>query len=157
MTGSTSSSGSPKTASQTNPHRLQEPGLLLRRQTGVGEPLQIALKRKENMASSSRAESLTIAPTAPHVSIRPDQPEDIKRLFEIATDTDQAPCRGIVHLWSLDASLPEDATATAMEASQTLGCINALQVVREMAGAQWREPPRLWLVTLRRAVRGRRL
>ena len=34
-----------------------------------------------------------------------------------------------------------------MEAAQTLGCVSALQVVQEMAGVQWREPPRLWLVT----------
>jgi NAD(P)-dependent dehydrogenase (short-subunit alcohol dehydrogenase family)/acyl carrier protein len=34
-----------------------------------------------------------------------------------------------------------------MEAAQTSGCTNVLQVVQEMARVQWREPPRLWLVT----------
>jgi NAD(P)-dependent dehydrogenase (short-subunit alcohol dehydrogenase family) len=82
-----------------------------------------------------------------HVCIRPDQPEDIRRLFESESDSDQPACRGIVHLWSLDASPSEDASAASMEAAQTFGCVNALQVVQEMARVQWRESPRLWLVT----------
>jgi acyl transferase domain-containing protein/acyl carrier protein len=82
-----------------------------------------------------------------HVRIRPDHPEDVRQLFEGAIDPERPPCRGIVHLWSLDVSRTEDATASSIEGAQTLGCLNVLQVVQEMARAQWSEPPRLWLVT----------
>jgi acyl transferase domain-containing protein/acyl carrier protein len=116
--------------------------------SGVGESLHKILEEhgeKSILVSRGNAYQRT---DRSHVCIRPDQPEDIRRLFESAADSDQPVCRGIVHLWSLDASLPEDATAAAMESAQTFGCINALQVVQEMAGAQWSESPRLWLVTL---------
>ena len=115
--------------------------------SGVGESLQQILEgqgEKGIIVSRGKAYERT---DSSHVCIRPDQPKDIRRLFDSAMDSDQPMCRGIVHLWSLDASVPENATAGEMESAQTLGCINALQVVQEMAGVQWREPPRLWLVT----------
>ena len=115
--------------------------------SGVGESLRQILEAQGErciLVSHGKAYDRT---DSTHVCIRPDQPEDIRRLFESATDSNQPACRGIVHLWSLDASLPEDASAASMEAAQTLGCVSALQVVQEMAGARWREQPRLWLVT----------
>jgi len=115
--------------------------------SGVGESLQQILEGEgEKGILVSRGKAYERADST-HVCIRPDQPEDLRRLFESAMDSDQPACRGIVHLWSLDASLPEDASAASMETAQTLGCVNALQVVKEIAGVQWREPPRLWLVT----------
>src|SRR4029077_6158606 len=81
------------------------------------------------------------------VRIRPDQTEDIRKLFESVMDPGGPGCRGIVHLWSLDVSCREDATASSMEAAQTLGCLNVLRVVQEMADARWSTQPRLWLVT----------
>jgi len=115
--------------------------------SGVGESLQQILQghgEKGILVSRGSAYERT---DSMHVCIRPDQPEDIRRLYESAIDRAQPVCRGIVHLWSLDASLPETATAAAMEAAQSLGCANALLLLQEMAGVQWREPPRLWLVT----------
>jgi len=115
--------------------------------SGVGESLRKLLEaqgQKGVLVSRGKAYEHT---DSRHVSIRPDQPEDLKRLFASAIESDLPVCRGIIHLWSLDASLAEDATVSAMEAAQTLGCISALLVVQEMAGVQWRETPRLWLVT----------
>ncbi len=114
---------------------------------GVGESLQQILEghgEKGVLVSRGKAYERT---DNSHVCIRADQPEDIRRLFESATESNRPACRGIIHLWSLDASLPETATAAAMESAQSLGCVNALQVVQAVAGVQWREPPRLWLVT----------
>ncbi len=115
--------------------------------TGVGESLQQILEGHGEKGILVSPGSTYRRTDSRHFCIRPDQPEDIRRLFESAFETDQPVCRGIVHLWSLDASLPKDATAGSMEAAQTLGCINALQVVQELARVQWRETPRLWLVT----------
>ena len=115
--------------------------------SGVGESLLQILEEKEEkgiLVSRGKAYERN---DSTHVCIRPDQPEDIRRLFENVADSDQPACRGIVHLWSLDASLPEDASAAAMEVAQTLGCVSALRVVQTMAGARWRGQPRLWLVT----------
>jgi myxalamid-type polyketide synthase MxaD len=115
--------------------------------TGVGTSLQQILEeRGENSILVSHGKAYERIDST-HVCIRPDHTEDLKRLFETAIERTQPPCRGIVHLWSLDTSLPADATAAAMEAAQTLGCINALQIVQAMAPLQWPDPPRLWLVT----------
>ncbi len=113
---------------------------------GVGQSLrQILEARGETVTLVSRGIAYDRVERG-HVRIRADRPEDLARLFDSAIASAQ-PCRGIVYLWSLDASLPEDATAASMEGAQTLGCVGVLQVVQEMARAQWREQPRLWLVT----------
>jgi acyl transferase domain-containing protein/acyl carrier protein len=115
--------------------------------SGVGESLQQILEgRGEKGILVSRGDAYERMDNR-HVCVRPDHPEDISRLFESAMESDQPPCRGIVHLWSLDSSLPEDASAAAVEAAQTLGCVNALLIAQEMARVQWHEPPRLWLIT----------
>jgi myxalamid-type polyketide synthase MxaC len=58
-----------------------------------------------------------------------------------------APCRGVVHLWSLDARSPEAMTAEALELDQRLGCGSVLPLVRSLAGRAGPAAPRIWLVT----------
>jgi acyl transferase domain-containing protein/acyl carrier protein len=114
---------------------------------GVGESLlRILEAHGEKGTLVSRGETYARIDNT-HVSIRAGQPEDLSRLFESAMDAAQPLCRGIIHLWSLDASLREDATAVSIETAQALGSVSALQLIQAMARAQWREPPRLWLFT----------
>ena len=115
--------------------------------SGVGESLRRFLEENEQKAILISRGNAYARIDSRHFCLRPDQPEDVSRLFESAMESDQPPCRGIVHLWSLDNSLPEDASAASMEAAQTLGCVNALLVAQAMARVQWRETPRLWLIT----------
>ncbi len=115
--------------------------------SGVGESLlQIVKAHGEKAVLVSPGAAYERLDNA-HILIRPDALQDLRQVFGDATAVDREACRGIVHLWSLDASVPQDATAAAIEAAQALGCLNALGVVQEMARTQWREPPRLWLVT----------
>ena len=113
---------------------------------GVGQSLQRKLEAQgEQVTLVSRGIEYERKDSR-YVRIRADRPEDLRRLFERAM-VSQQPCRGIVYLWSLDTSLREDATAASTEGAQTLGAVGVLQLVQEMARAQWRESPRLWLVT----------
>ena len=82
-----------------------------------------------------------------HFRIRPEQPEDLRRLFEAALVSEQPVCRGIVHLWSLDVPRPEETTVASLNAAQTLGCGSVLLLVQELARMEARDLPRLWLVT----------
>jgi acyl transferase domain-containing protein/acyl carrier protein len=115
--------------------------------SGVAESLlQIVEAHGEKAVLVAPGEAYELLDST-HIRIRPGQLHDLRKVFGGPMAVDQENCRGIVHLWSLDQSVPEDATAAAMEAAQTLGCVSALGVLQEMALVQWRESPRLWLVT----------
>ena len=113
--------------------------------SGVGEALAALLSAQgERGILVARGESYEHT-DGEHFRIRPERPEDMRQLFE-ALVSDQ-PCRGIVHLWSLDSPLAAEITVASLEAAQTLGCGSVLTLVQELAQAQWRDLPRLWLVT----------
>jgi NAD(P)-dependent dehydrogenase (short-subunit alcohol dehydrogenase family)/acyl carrier protein len=82
-----------------------------------------------------------------HFRIRHGRPEDIRRLLEAVLAPDRPICRGVVHLWSLDAGLPEETTMTSLQRAQTLGCGSVLQLVQELAGVERQHFPPLWLIT----------
>ncbi|MFQ5794194.1 MAG: type I polyketide synthase [Candidatus Bipolaricaulia bacterium] len=79
--------------------------------------------------------------------IRPEQPEDMRQLLEVVLGSDQPACRGVVHLWSLDAPPPEQTSVASLETAQTLGCGSVLHLIQELARTEWRKSSRLWLVT----------
>ncbi|MGB2677059.1 MAG: beta-ketoacyl synthase N-terminal-like domain-containing protein [Candidatus Acidiferrum sp.] len=114
---------------------------------GVGEALSALLEaRGERSILASGGESYEQTDGG-HYRIRPERPEDIRRLFEEALVTDQPGCRGIIHLWSLDAARPEETTAASLNAAQTLGCGSVLLLVQELARTESPDVPRLWLIT----------
>jgi myxalamid-type polyketide synthase MxaE and MxaD len=114
---------------------------------GVGDALSALLQARGD-------QGILIAPgdsyeqtDGGHYRIRPERPEDISRLFRAALVSDQPGCRGVVHLWSLDAAGPEETTAASLTAAQTLGCGSVLLLVQELARTESPDPPRLWLIT----------
>jgi acyl transferase domain-containing protein/acyl carrier protein len=114
---------------------------------GVGESLQQELEAQGDKVVLVTRGIAYQRTDSRHIRVRPDRPGDLRQLFDSTMVPEQPICRGIVHLWSLDASLGEDATAASIEGAQTLGCIGVLQIVQEMARAQWSQAPLLWLVT----------
>ncbi len=75
--------------------------------------------------------------------IRPDHREDFQQLFLEGLPT----CRAIVHLFSLDAPAPGEATLDDLRASEALVSQSALHLVQALARAGLRDAPRLWLIT----------
>ena len=114
---------------------------------GVGDALAALLEaRGERSILVSGGESYEQM-DGEHYRIRPERPEDIRRLFEEALVSDQSSCRGIIHLWSLDAARPEETTVASLDAAQTLGCGSVLLLVQELARTESPDAPRLWLIT----------
>jgi myxalamid-type polyketide synthase MxaE and MxaD len=114
---------------------------------GVGDALAALLEaRGERSILVSGGESYEQT-DGEHYRIRPKRPEDIRRLFEEALVSDQPGCRGIIHLWSLDAARPEETTVASLNAAQTLGCGSVLLLVQELARTESPDVPRLWLIT----------
>lgn len=74
-------------------------------------------------------------------------PDDMLRLFRDLFGADQPPCLGILHLWSIQAELPEQMGTARLEAAQAAGCLSALHLVQALCQVGWKQSPRLWLVT----------
>jgi len=72
--------------------------------------------------------------------ISPDDPEDFRRVFREAIEATHLPCRGLVHLWSLDAA--DD--LAAVDSLVTGSVVHLLQALYTTA---WQKMPRLWLIT----------
>lgn len=95
-----------------------------------------------------------------HFQIRPQAPEDIQRLLEGVAQT-LPPCRGILHLWSLDAPTVQH-LASAGQSQECLlqnlgdwtvgaglltGCVSVTYLVQALTRLQWDVLPQLWLIT----------
>ena len=78
--------------------------------------------------------------------VRPESPEDLQDLLTAVT-AGQPPLRGIVHLWSLDAPMGDDAGSSDLDAANQRGAVNVLHLVQALARLTTSTPPRLWLVT----------
>jgi acyl transferase domain-containing protein/acyl carrier protein len=82
-----------------------------------------------------------------HFRIRPESPEDLRQLFETVLPANQPAFHVVAHLWSLDACSPGEITEASLTAAQTMGCGTVLPLIQELARAEWRDLPGLWLVT----------
>jgi myxalamid-type polyketide synthase MxaE and MxaD len=114
---------------------------------GVGNALSALLEARGEWSILVAAGESYEQTDSEHFRIRPERPEDIRRLFEVALVSDQPGCRGIVHLWSLDAARPEETTVASLNAAQTMGCGSILLLVQELARMESPDLPRLWLIT----------
>jgi acyl transferase domain-containing protein len=84
---------------------------------------------------------------ARRVWINPTEPGDYVRVVREALPDDVA-CRGIVHLWSLEAAPATNAmTLEELDTAQNLGSIAVCHIVQAISAADWRSLPRLWLAT----------
>ncbi|MDC3954532.1 type I polyketide synthase [Polyangium jinanense] len=78
--------------------------------------------------------------------IDPTNPEHYQRVLREAFGR-EVHCRGIVHLYALDATPWERITNDTIERDIAHGCLSALYLVQAVIRQGWRDMPRLWLVT----------
>jgi acyl transferase domain-containing protein/acyl carrier protein len=129
----------------------EESWLIFADRGGVGEALAALLEGQGarsilvSCGDSYEAEDSTEDST--HFRIRPESPEDLRHLFDTALLAKQSVCRGVVHLWSLDTPAPQEITLASLTTAQSLGCGTVLPLIQELARSEWRDSPRLWLVT----------
>ena len=77
----------------------------------------------------------------------PAQPQHFGRLLDEAFGLDRRPCRGVVHLWSLLATTPNETSTEWLESAHVAGTGSVLHLTQALTLAGWSDPPRLWLVT----------
>jgi myxalamid-type polyketide synthase MxaC len=70
--------------------------------------------------------------------------------FRLALDrlaaAGKSPLCGVIHLWSLDATPPEQTTAATVLGDQDLGARSAVQLIQALASMRGEQPP-IWFVT----------
>jgi phthiocerol/phenolphthiocerol synthesis type-I polyketide synthase D len=79
--------------------------------------------------------------------ISPAQADEVQRVVQEVSNAGSLPLRGVIHLWSLDTTLPSRTSAASLQADQVLSTGNALYVIQSLLNLQENEPQRLWLVT----------
>src|SRR5208282_1135927 len=115
--------------------------------SGVGEKLGALITAQgDGIILVTRGESFERT-DGKHFRIDAERPEHMRQLLEAVLAQDQPNCRGVVHLWSLDAGRPEEATVTSLKTAQAIGCSSVLQLVQGLARIERSHLPRLWLIT----------
>jgi len=76
--------------------------------------------------------------------INPGEPADFIRLVDEYCNNNH-PCKGIIHLWSLDTG--DGMSQGFLEKAEALACGSILYLVQALAGNKAEVQPRLWLVT----------
>nr|AQW44888.1 polyketide synthase [Corallococcus coralloides] len=111
---------------------------------GVGAALAAALTERSQGCVVVEAGGAYERLGTERYRIRPGSGEDVQALLRDAF-TEQVPCKGLVHLFSLDT--PDAREPEALERAQTLGSVSVLYLLQAWAQRGWRDAPRLWLVT----------
>ncbi len=79
--------------------------------------------------------------------VQPGQTDEVRRLLQDIHAAQPAPLRGVVHLWSLDATPAITTSPETLEHDQLRGTGSALALIQALAEQTSGEQPRLWLVT----------
>ena len=120
--------------------------LIFADQVGVGEELADTIRsRGDRCVLVSIGDDYTIQ-TSDHFHINPTKPEDFKRLFAEWAESN-IDWHGVIHMWSLDASLPEAMDAGSLQTDQRISCGSGLYLLQSIVNLDQETPPRLWLVT----------
>jgi myxalamid-type polyketide synthase MxaB len=83
----------------------------------------------------------------------PTRPDDWVRLLEAVLQPPQNTLLGVIHLWGLDSTNVEELENLEGHSPNTLTneqnalCGSVLHLVQALSALEWRDPPRLWLVT----------
>ena len=81
--------------------------------------------------------------------INPTQPGDCDRLLSQLAATRDRPLQGVLHLWNLEAAVPDQLTLSTLEQAQIDGVASVLHLVQALVNHtdQQNPSPRLWVMT----------
>ncbi|MDJ0517580.1 MAG: type I polyketide synthase [Trichodesmium sp. MO_231.B1] len=79
--------------------------------------------------------------------INPARLQDFENLIDIALITELPPCKGIVHLWSLETTPTSETTIESLERDQLRNSGSVLHLVQALTKGVTSNLPKLWMVT----------
>ncbi len=116
---------------------------------GVGTALaQQLIQRGDSYSSIAQGDFYQVIASDGY-RVAPDNASDIRKAVLAVQATVQKPLRGVIHLWSLDATPAATTTVATLEADQIRGTGSALSVIQSLIelSTNAEHQPRLWLVT----------
>ncbi len=138
-----------KNGSASTAKRERGSWIILADESGMAEQLAERLRAEEQTPILVHAGDSFAAHSAQQFSLNPGAPEDFKRLLREALTPDLPPCRGIVHLWALDAPPFATITPANLMAAQFKTIAGALHIVQALQAVATAKSAGLWLVTRR--------
>ncbi|MBI2893618.1 MAG: SDR family NAD(P)-dependent oxidoreductase [Deltaproteobacteria bacterium] len=81
------------------------------------------------------------------LTVPPADTGALERLWRVAVEPLGLPCRGVIHLWSLDIPPSGDESGAEIQAAQALGCRSALALAQALARCAAAAPPPLTFIT----------
>jgi nucleoside-diphosphate-sugar epimerase/acyl carrier protein len=130
-----------------SPTELAGPWVIFADGGGVGQQLAALLQERGERCFVVFVGESYEAGEAGQFRLNPARRADFEQLFQAVLETEQRPCRGVVHLWSLEAVEPAQATVDSLAAAQLLGCGSVLHLVQALVSGGGSAMPALWLVT----------
>lgn len=119
----------PQHLPQASPPTTPGSWLIFADQGGLGARLAERLK-----ARGDECVLTTVGPEfegeGTHFRTNPSRPDDLRRLVQIVQAPGRLPCRGIVHLWNLDAPPATGLTAPGLADAQTAGVLSLVHLVQ---------------------------
>ncbi|WP_437320287.1 SDR family NAD(P)-dependent oxidoreductase [Sorangium sp. So ce385] len=120
--------------------------LVLSDRAGTGAALSAQLERRGEATVRVLAAERYERVEPRRYRLDPSDPSGYAALLADAFSEEQ-PCRGVVHLFGLDATAPEATSAETLLLDQRLGSLSALLLAKALVGRCFRDTPRLYLVT----------
>ena len=120
---------------------------------GVAEELLGLLKQKgEHCCLVYPGDGITINNSNSLATVASDTDGEVSSLIKTIFKDKNRKCKGIVHLWNLEAPSLESMELADIEKIKKLGCYSILQIARAIGDLEI--PAKLWIVTRRAQVVG---
>lgn len=123
------------------------PWLIWADRAGVGEAVAAELRERGETSVLVTAGERFLRLDEQHVQIDVDRPGDVEQLLETLLWGDRPACRGVIHLWNLDAPAEDPEGVCFLETAERLGCGSLLPLLQALARKEWADTPRVWVAT----------
>ncbi|HYX51019.1 MAG TPA: polyketide synthase dehydratase domain-containing protein, partial [Ktedonobacteraceae bacterium] len=103
--------------------------------SGVGQRVVDLLTERGEMCVSVFSSSLyQVLQKGRQYCINPAHPDHMQRLINDVFHSNTLPWHGVIHLWSLDITPPEEASIAMLESDQALGVDGVVRLIQALAG-----------------------
>ncbi|MDF5725917.1 MAG: type I polyketide synthase [Rhizonema sp. PD37] len=137
----------PKTLVKLESSLVREPGnwIVFADRLGIGQSLAELLEAQGETCFVVHCSNEDRISQEGEILLDPADPKAMQELIEQMGT--QHPCRGVVHLWSLNTTPSEETTISSLEKDWTLTLTSTLHLVQALIRTNASQLPQLWLVT----------